>query len=178
MYNIFVRANAVFFYWTTVIFFLSMGCSVSSYYFEANPRVSLALNQHEELSYIPSHRAEQALFSLDMDADLRSVFNWNVKQLFVWISAEYVTRTYEQNQVVLWDLIVQSRDEALIQLKDEKLKYELISFERELKGLSLNLTVNWEVMPVVGVLKKTGRAKSIQVNLPGKYFKDPSANYY
>ena len=34
---------------------------------------------------------DQAILSLQIDADLRSVFNWNVKQLFVYITAEYET---------------------------------------------------------------------------------------
>ena len=34
---------------------------------------------------------DQAILSLQLDADLRSVFNWNVKQLFVYITAEYET---------------------------------------------------------------------------------------
>lgn len=31
------------------------------------------------------------ILSLQIDADLRSVFNWNVKQLFVYVTAEYET---------------------------------------------------------------------------------------
>lgn len=34
---------------------------------------------------------DQAILSLAINADLRSVFNWNVKQLFVYITAEYET---------------------------------------------------------------------------------------
>ena len=34
---------------------------------------------------------DQVILSLQIDADLRSVFNWNVKQLFVYVTAEYET---------------------------------------------------------------------------------------
>mmetsp|Transcript_12895 Transcript_12895/g.23417 ORF Transcript_12895/g.23417 Transcript_12895/m.23417 type:complete len:180 (+) Transcript_12895:208-747(+) len=175
MYNIFVRANAVFFYWTTVIFFLSMGCSITSFFFEANPAVSLELNKFEELSYVASYNAENALFSLDIDADLTTLFNWNVKQLFVWVSAEYVTRTYKKNQVILWDTIIEDVDEAHLQLKDEKLKYELQSFEKELRNREINLTLSWDIMPVVGVLKMQGGQSSNvhTITLPQKYVKLP-----
>mmetsp|Transcript_14407 Transcript_14407/g.21896 ORF Transcript_14407/g.21896 Transcript_14407/m.21896 type:complete len:176 (-) Transcript_14407:67-594(-) len=175
MYNIFVRANAVFFYWTTVIFFLSMGCSVTSFFFEANPTVSMQLNKFEELSYVHSYNAENALFSLDIDANLTSLFNWNVKQLFVWVCAEYRTRTYEKNQVILWDTIIDDVRDAHIQLKDEKLKYELTSFERELRNQEINLTLSWDIMPVVGILKMHGgQATNVhQINLPQKYVKYP-----
>mmetsp|Transcript_8684 Transcript_8684/g.16855 ORF Transcript_8684/g.16855 Transcript_8684/m.16855 type:complete len:177 (+) Transcript_8684:92-622(+) len=176
MYNIFVRANAVFFYWTTVIFFLSMGCSITSFFFESNPKVSLELNKFEELSYVASYNAENALFSLDIDADLTSLFNWNVKQLFVWVAAEYRTKTYTKNQVILWDYVVEDVDEAHILLKDEKLKYELTSFEKELRNREINLTLSWDIMPVVGLLKIQGGQSSNnrKITLPQKYVKLPS----
>eukprot|EP00471_Norrisiella_sphaerica_P000966 CAMPEP_0184480176 /NCGR_PEP_ID=MMETSP0113_2-20130426/1653_1 /TAXON_ID=91329 /ORGANISM="Norrisiella sphaerica, Strain BC52" /LENGTH=138 /DNA_ID=CAMNT_0026858459 /DNA_START=166 /DNA_END=582 /DNA_ORIENTATION=- len=138
----------------------------------------MTLNKFEELSYVPSYNAENVLFSLDVDADLTTLFNWNVKQLFVWVAAEYKTRTYEKNQVILWDTIIEDVDEAHIFLKDEKLKYELTSFERELRNREINLTLSWDIMPVVGVLKmQGGRDTNVhQINLPQKYVKLPQ-NY-
>lgn len=34
---------------------------------------------------------DRALFTLDLDADLTGVWNWNVKQLFVYITADFST---------------------------------------------------------------------------------------
>jgi hypothetical protein len=50
--------------------------------------------------------------SLYLDADLRSVFSWNTKQLFVYLQAEYSTPQNHLNEVVLWDQIVQRKEEA------------------------------------------------------------------
>ena len=36
---------------------------------------------------------DRAILTFDLDADLSGVFNWNVKQLFVYISATYKTQT-------------------------------------------------------------------------------------
>ena len=47
---------------------------------------------------------DQAVLTLGIDADLRTVFNWNVKQLFVYVTAEYETEPNVLNQVVVWDL--------------------------------------------------------------------------
>ena len=49
---------------------------------------------------------------MQIDADLRSVFNWNVKQLFVYITAEYETEANVLNQVVVWDTIVNDVSQA------------------------------------------------------------------
>ena len=42
---------------------------------------------------------DQAILSLGINADLRSVFNWNVKH--VYITAEYETEANVLNQVVV-----------------------------------------------------------------------------
>ena len=49
---------------------------------------------------------DRALLTLDLHTDLRSVFNWNVKQLFVYVTAEYETDANVLNQVVVWDTII------------------------------------------------------------------------
>ena len=55
-------------------------------------------------SHLTPH--DQAVLTLGIDADLRSVFNWNVKQLFVYVTAEYETDANVLNQVVVWDTII------------------------------------------------------------------------
>lgn len=55
---------------------------------------------------------DQAILSLGINADLRSVFNWNVKQLFVYITAEYETEANVLNQVVVWDSIINDVSQA------------------------------------------------------------------
>lgn len=51
----------------------------------------------------------QAVITFDLDADLRSVFSWNTKQLFVYLQAEYETPENGLNQIALWDAIVQQQ---------------------------------------------------------------------
>ena len=51
----------------------------------------------------------QAVVTFDLDADLRSVFSWNTKQLFVYLQVEYETEKNKRNQIVLWDSIIQQK---------------------------------------------------------------------
>jgi signal peptidase complex subunit 3 len=90
--------------------------------------------------------------SLFIDADLRSIFSWNTKQLFVYIQAEYSTPDNHLNEVVLWDQIVQSRSEAHIAVRNLRQKYPFIDQGKHLRGRELNLTLVWNVMPKVGYL--------------------------
>lgn len=41
------------------------------------------------------------LLNIDVDAELAPAFNWNVKQLFAFVVAEYKTKTNSFNQVRL-----------------------------------------------------------------------------
>jgi signal peptidase complex subunit 3 len=44
------------------------------------------------------HRPSQAYLAFSLQADLRSVFSWNTKLLFVYLVAEYATPLNQLNQ--------------------------------------------------------------------------------
>ncbi|KAF5901697.1 signal peptidase complex subunit 3, partial [Clarias magur] len=54
---------------------------------------------------------------------LLPIFDWNVKELFLYLSAEYSTKSNALNQVVLWDRIVQRGETTKLELKEMKSKY-------------------------------------------------------
>ena len=56
-------------------------------------------------------------------ADLSPLFNWNVKQLFLYLTAEYETKTNKVNQVVLWDKIIQRGENAVLDYRSMNTKY-------------------------------------------------------
>ena len=43
----------------------------------------------------------------DMKADMRHLFNWNTKLVFIYVTAEYETQINGLNQIVIWDYIVE-----------------------------------------------------------------------
>lgn len=61
--------------------------------------------------------------TFDLQADLTSLFNWNVKELFLYLTAEYKTETNELNQVVLWDKILLRGENAALDFKNMNTKY-------------------------------------------------------
>ena len=63
--------------------------------------------------------------NFDLEADLTPLFNWNVKQLFLYLTAEYKTRNNALNQVVLWDKIVLKDGNYKLDYKGAKTKYYL-----------------------------------------------------
>ena len=95
---------------------------------------------------------DQAILSLQIDADLRSVFNWNVKQLFVYITAEYETEANVLNQVVIWDQIISEPQHAWIRSSSVANKYSLTDQGYGLLGNNVSLVVNWNTVPSTGLL--------------------------
>ena len=89
---------------------------------------------------------------MKLNADFRSAFSWNTKQLFVFVQAEYPTPENKVNQVVLWDRIIERKEDAHIKIRNLKQKYAFIDQGRNFRGLPVNLTVAWNVMPKVGRL--------------------------
>jgi len=122
---------------------------------------------------------EEAILSFDLHADLSSCFSWNTKQIFMYIEAEFYSggagageprsRGAEHNSIVIWDAIVKTREEAVLDLKRARNEYRL--YDRDgisLKGNALNVTVAWNVMPKVGVLY-FDKVTFPNVKLPNEY---------
>jgi signal peptidase complex subunit 3 len=106
-----------------------------------------------ELRSLKSHGGvDRALLSFDIKVDLTPAFHWNVKQLFVYVVANYET-TGRLNQVVLWDKIVEAKDP--IKIIDETnvfVKYGLVDQGDELRGKEVTLQLQWDHMPITGLL--------------------------
>ena len=105
MHSFWQRLNALFFYALSVLGFLSFMGAGTTYWHASDPTIELTL-ERILLRKIYGAGHDQAILSLGIDADLRSVFNWNVKQLFVYVTAEYETDANVLNQVVVWDSII------------------------------------------------------------------------
>eukprot|EP00975_Prorocentrum_lima_P009433 2006135-Prorocentrum_lima.AAC.1 len=101
------------------------------------------------------------MLTFDIDADLRGAFNWNVKQLFVFVVAEYATQTNPLNQVFIWDKIIEREEDAVIKQDNQFVKYALIDQGAELRGKDVTLRLVWEQMPLTGqILLNSGGSKS------------------
>lgn len=105
----------------------------------------------KNLKSLRNHRGvDQAVMSFDLNADLRPAFHWNLKQLFVYVVAEYETNANPLNQVIIWDKIVKSQDTAYLRVQDEFVKYALIDQGAELRGKKITLKLMWDHMPLTG----------------------------
>lgn len=104
-------------------------------------------------------RKENARFKFDLDADLSPLFNWNTKQVFVYLTAEYNTTskktgTENSNSVVIWDKIIKNKNEVHLKLRSQPSKYSVYDIQQVFGGNNreVQLSLKWNVQPHVGLL--------------------------
>ena len=161
------RLNTALTFFGTVVACLCILTSLTDLAHTADPRLDVRLKGVKRLT---THRGKQdtAVLSIGIDADFSSCFSWNTKQLFVFLQAEYATPENGLNQVVLWDKIIERRADAVVQQNPLRQKYALIDQGTNFRGMPLNLTVVWNVMPRVGMLSSASRSFAVG-SLPDEY---------
>ncbi|XP_055603750.1 signal peptidase complex subunit 3-like [Uranotaenia lowii] len=83
-------------------------------------------------SNVPDFSA--TFLSFNLNADLNTLFNWSVKQLFLYLTVEYQTDQNELNQVDLWDKIILRGGKALLDFKNIITMYYFWDDGNGLKG--------------------------------------------
>ncbi|KFO90154.1 Signal peptidase complex subunit 3, partial [Buceros rhinoceros silvestris] len=126
----------------------------------------------------PRERSDLGFITFDISADILNgknglqtfIFDWNVKQLFLYLSAEYSTKNNALNQVVLWDKIMLRGDNPRLFLKDMKTKYLFFDDGNGLKGnRNITLTLSWNVVPNAGILPLVTGSGHVSVPFPDTY---------
>merc|ERR1712224_936394 len=83
--------------------------------------------------------------------------------------AEWETPLNKRNQVLLWDRIIESREEGVLSLPHLRnhMDSPLADQGKHLLGRDINVTVSWNVIPHIGKLY-TGH-KSFPFTMPNEY---------
>ena len=100
----------------------------------------------------PGTAKENAKLQFDLAADLTPLFNWNTKQVFVYLTAEYDGANTAMNKVTFWDKIITSKDDAVFDLKNVRSKYSVWDVESSFRERPAKLKLEWNVQPWVGPL--------------------------
>jgi signal peptidase complex subunit 3 len=167
MHNIWVRLNAVIFFALTVLLVCAIVCALSTYLHTGVPQIKI-LRMNTLRSLRQHGGQDRALLSFDIHADLRPAFHWNLHQLFVFVVAEYESDANPLNQVIIWDKIIKSPEEAVLKEMNEFVKYALIDQGQELRNKTVSLRLMWDAMPLTGRIYVSDERKS-SFTLPGTY---------
>lgn len=172
MNSLLVRANAIFCYSLLMLAALA-GCNIAStWWLPASPQVEFEVTSIQMFQRQPNTQNDVLSVTFDLQANLSSLFHWNTKQLFVFITAQYATEKNALNQVVLWDDIIRGPHEATLNYKDARLEYSLIDQGHALRGTNATFFFSWDVTPISGVLQRTSMGEH-SVTLPSEYLIKP-----
>ncbi|KAI1197305.1 signal peptidase subunit [Nemania serpens] len=123
MYNSLTRIQNVFGFFTTVAFVVGAIIAASDFTAPRTPSASIKPTNVQVVKgrphYYSSKKEEYAIIKFSLDADLSSLFTWNTKQLFVYVTAEWPALSSgsgvggggganQTNKAVIWDTIITS----------------------------------------------------------------------
>ncbi|XP_020109199.1 signal peptidase complex subunit 3B-like isoform X2 [Ananas comosus] len=130
MHSFGYRANAVV---TLAVTILAVMCSMASLSDNFNVPSPTAEVKVLNINWFQkqANGNDEVSLTLNISADLSSLFTWNTKQ------------------VSLWDGIIPSKDHAKFWIHTTN-KYRLIDQGSNLRGKEFNLTLHWHVMPKTG----------------------------
>jgi len=112
------------------------------------------------------------LIQFDLDANLENCFDWNVKQLFIYLTANYKTQANVLNQVVLWDYILNRGDDGMIVLKNHSPEYYMWDDGFGLRGNNnVTLTLSMNIIPNAGFLQTAISPSTHTFSFPQYYIK-------
>ncbi|KAJ5134512.1 uncharacterized protein N7443_003866 [Penicillium atrosanguineum] len=109
------RLQAVFGFFTTVALVVACLAAVSVVVFPSDATASVSLKNVQVTKgrphYYSTKREEYAQLRFDLDADLTPLFNWNTKQLFVYVYATYsssdkTNTLVRPSEAIIWDSII------------------------------------------------------------------------
>ncbi|KAI9863562.1 MAG: hypothetical protein M1813_003585 [Trichoglossum hirsutum] len=185
MHSTVVRAQNIFGLFTTVTFVVSALIGISVLFYPQAPSANIQLRNIQVVKGRPHYyslkKEEYAHIKFDLDADLTSLFNWNTKQIFVYILAKWPTpgKPDSINEAVIWDQIIPAdpsqnpnvsperrrkssasppskAERGHIRLRNAKSKYQITDVAGKMaeRG-NATLELGWNVQPWVGALTWT-----------------------
>ncbi|KAF5359800.1 hypothetical protein D9756_003345 [Leucocoprinus leucothites] len=156
MHSIFSRINNVSALLSSCMMALLAAIAISSFVLTADPKGDLGLLSVKVYPATGAKRAhakqELAFVNFNVTADLRPLFHWNTKQLFVWVEAEFNNTKKSENAVALWDRIIRRKEDANLKVTGKN-KYMLRELTKSFKNAGpAHYSLKYNVMPYVGVL--------------------------
>ncbi|CAN7045487.1 signal peptidase complex subunit 3B [Brassica rapa] len=148
MHSFGYRANALLTFAVTILAFICAIASFSDNFSNQTPSAQIQILNINWFQKQP-HGNDEVSLTLNITADLQSLFTWNTKQVFAFVAAEYETSKNSLNQVSLWDAIIPEKEEANFWIQISN-KYRFIDQGHNLRGKDFNLTLHWHVMPKTG----------------------------
>lgn len=179
MHTLWSRLSALFAFSMTTLAVLTMMLVLSTSYksYEDLAKIRMetvkALVKRMTDNDMPDYRENDlGLVRFDLEADFANCFDWNVKQLFIYLTANYKTPDNKVNQIVLWDYIMNRGEKGRVTLYEQPPEYYMWDDGFGLKGNNnVTLTLSMNVIPNAGLLQTAISPKTHTFSFPNSYIK-------
>lgn len=174
MHSLLSRGNAILAYTLSVLACLTFVCFISTLFIDYRTRASLSTVK-VVVKNVPDYSASRekndlGFLTFNLQTDLTHLFNWNVKQLFLYLTAEYTTPNNVLNQVVLWDKIILRGENAVLDFKNMNTKYYYWDDGNGLRGnQNVTLMLSWNIIPNAGLLPSIVAIGQHAFQFPSEY---------
>ncbi|KAL7823272.1 microsomal signal peptidase subunit [Trichoderma gracile] len=184
MHSSFTRLQNVFGFFTTVAFVLGAFIAATDLGAPRTPSGIIKTDNVQVVKgrphYYSSKKEEYAIIRFSLEADLSSLFTWNTKQLFVYVTADWTGPDNANNSAVIWDSIITNPsadhlqnlgpvamkklkksaegksiapERGLLKLKNQKPKYQITHPSGKIAETpDVTLRLHYNVQPWVGLL--------------------------
>ncbi|KAH0600210.1 hypothetical protein MHUMG1_01206 [Metarhizium humberi] len=186
MHSSFTRIQNVFGFFTTVACVLAAFIAATDLLAARNPSGTLIPTNIQVVKgrphYYSSKKEEYAIIKFSLDADLSSLFTWNTKQLFVYVTADWPSAEGQNatNSAVIWDSIITNPSadhlqnigpiamkklkrsaegkaidpsRGLLKLNNQRPKYQITHPSGKIASVNdVTLKLHYNVQPWVGLL--------------------------
>ncbi|CAI2349141.1 unnamed protein product [Caenorhabditis sp. 36 PRJEB53466] len=174
MHNVLTRGNSLLAFTLWVMAGVTAACFLTTVFLDYTTPTKLEVKDiklRTVVDYATDERkVDLATLAFDLEVDFTKIFNWNVKQLFVYLVAEYKSRESVVNQVVLWDQIVERAERVVLNEKGKKTKYYFIDNGNSLlKHKNVSFSLRYNVIPNSGYLRLVQSAEPVTVEFPTQY---------
>ncbi|VDL70538.1 unnamed protein product [Nippostrongylus brasiliensis] len=174
MHSIYSRANALFAFMLWVLAAVTFACFLSTAFLDYSAKVEITVNNPRVRSIADysssSEKADLGMLDFSITGDFSSTFNWNVKQLFMYLVAEYETPENVMNQVVLWDKIVLRSQRVVLDERRLQSKYYFLDDGTNLLNHpNVTLVLRYNVVPNAGYLRLAQAEGQAIVKFPATY---------
>eukprot|EP00300_Choanocystis_sp_HF-7_P028420 c34024_g1_i1.p2 GENE.c34024_g1_i1~~c34024_g1_i1.p2 ORF type:complete len:195 (+),score=37.42 c34024_g1_i1:124-708(+) len=113
-----------------------------------------------------------ANMTLNIRADLRSVFQYNVKEVFAYVAFEWATKKHPVNQLVVWDAILLSPNDAVFELNGTAIEYLLTDVGHNFKGAHMTIVCAYNTIPYTGQMFWSSVSRT-PFSMPLQYMHNP-----
>lgn len=161
MHTFLSRLNAIFAFSLSIVALLTLLFALSTSYKSYDKLAKIDMKTVKSLvRRMPDYNMPNArendlgLVQFNLDADFQDCFDWNVKQLFIYLTANYKTQDNVLNQVVLWDYVLNRGEKGQLNLRNQNPEYYMWDDGFGLRGNNnVTLTLSMNIIPNAGFLQ-------------------------